>query len=67
MTLTFTFQGIQLSAADFPRDLAGWVAFSIAYAGTTGCRDKEAAIELLMYEAEKIIEQVAAGKPPEEG
>lgn len=62
--LTFNYHGVELSASDFPRDLKGWIAFSIAMAFNTRCRDKEAALELLMYEADKIIDQVKTGKAP---
>ena len=60
----FDYHGIPLSASDFSRDLKGWVAFSILFAANTHCRDKEAALELLNYEAEKIIEQVKTGNAP---
>ncbi len=62
--LAFEYNGIYLSADDFPDNLKGWVAFSIAFVANTRCRDKEAALELLLYEAEKIIEQVKTGKAP---
>ena len=62
--LTFDYHGVEISAADFPKTLQGWVAFSIAFAHNTHCRDKDAAMELLMHEADKIIEQVKTGKAP---
>jgi len=62
--LTFDYHGVELSPSDFPRDLQGWVAFSIAMAFNTRCRDKDAALELLLHEADKIIEQVKTGKAP---
>jgi len=62
--LSFDYHGVEMSAADFPRDLRGWVAFSIAFAFNTRCRDKEAALELLLHEADKIIEQVNTGDAP---
>lgn len=60
--IEFDYHGVKLSASDFPRDLTGWIAFSIAMAGSTRCRDKDAALELLNGEAERIIEQVKTGK-----
>lgn len=62
--LTMIVNGVELSASDFPRTLEGWVAFSIAFANNTHCRDKEAAVELYLYEAERIIAQVKTGKAP---
>ena len=62
--MTFDYNGIELSADDFPRDLQGWVAFSIAFAANTKCRDKAATMDLLLHEAERIIEQVKIGKAP---
>lgn len=62
--LTFNFSDIELSPTDFPRDLRGWVAYSIAYVGAVRSGDKEAALELLLYEADKIIQQVRTGKAP---
>ncbi len=64
MTMYFQYHAIELTAADFPKDLRGWVAFSIAMAAATHCRDKEAAMELLLHEADKIIEQVKTGEAP---
>ena len=61
---SFDFNGVGLSASDFPRTLQGWVAYSIAFAGSTMCANKEKALELLMYEAERIIEQVESGAAP---
>lgn len=63
--LEFDYHGIRLSAADFDRDLKGWVAFRIAMAFNTHCRDKSTALELLNYDAGRIIEQVKTGKAPE--
>lgn len=62
---SFDYHGVELSSSDFPRDLRGWVAFSIAFAWNTRCRDKEAALELLLHEADNIIGQVKTGKVPE--
>lgn len=62
--ITFNYNGVELSAADFPKTLQGWVAFSIAFAGNTRCRDNEAAVELLMHEAQSIINQVEKGTAP---
>jgi len=62
--VTFDYHGVEISPSDFPKNLRGWVAFSIAFAHNTRCRDKDAALELLMYEADKIIEQVKTGKAP---
>jgi len=58
------YHGVDISGADFPRDLRGWIAFSIAFAFNTRCRDKTAAIDLLLHEADKIIDAVHEGKPP---
>jgi len=63
--LSFDYHGVQLSSSDFSRDLRGWVAFSIAFAFNTRCHDKDAALELLMHEADNIIDQVKTGKAPE--
>ena len=62
--LSMDYHGVELAASDFPRTLEGWVAFSIAFAWNTRCRDKQAAVELLMSEAESIIRQVKEGKAP---
>ena len=62
--LTFMYNGVELSARDFSRDLKGWIAFTIAFANATHCRDKEAALELLTHEAERIIEACKQGTPP---
>ena len=62
--LTFFFGGVELSAADFPRDARGYIAFSIAFANATGCRDKDAALELLLYEADKLINVATTGMVP---
>ena len=64
MMMSIDYHGVELSASDFSRDLRGWVAFSIAYAFNTRCRDKSAALELLLHEADKIIEQVEKGVAP---
>ena len=55
--MTFDCHGV-ISASDFPRDLRGWVALSIVFAHNTHCKDRDAALELLLYEADRIIEQV---------
>ena len=62
--LTMDIHGVELSAADFPKDLQGYIAFSIAMACNTRCRDGQALKELLMSEAENIIERCRIGKPP---
>lgn len=62
--LSFDYHGIELTAADFEHSLKGWVAFNIAMAFNTRCRDKEAALELLNHAADEIIEQVKKGKAP---
>ena len=59
------YNGIDIEARDFPGTLQGYIAFCIAFAANTHCCDKEAAVELLMHEAENIIERVKIGKPPE--
>lgn len=56
--LTIKYHGIDIESQDFPEDLCGYVAFSIAFAWNTHCRDKNAAIELLLYEANGIIQKV---------
>ncbi len=56
--IVFDFHGVEISPSDFPRTLQGWVAYSIAFAHNTHCRDKAAALDLLMHEAEQIIERV---------
>ena len=62
--MTFFYNGIELSAADFPRTIQGWVAFSIAMAAATQCRDKAAALAMLEHEAEKVIRCARTGKIP---
>ena len=62
--LKIDYHGVEMSVSDFPRDLRGWVAFSILYAHNTRCRDKDAARDLLLHDADKIIEQVKTGKAP---
>ena len=56
--ISFNYHGVDLSVSDFPRTLAGWVAFSIAFDRNVQCCDKEAAMELLIHEAEQIINRV---------
>lgn len=63
--LTFDYNGHEICADDFPRDLRGWVAFSIAFAANTRCANKTGQLELLLHEADSIIEQVKTGKAPE--
>lgn len=62
MRVTFDYNGVEMCGADFPRDLRGWVAFSIAFAAATHCRDKQAALELLLHEADNIVEKVDAAR-----
>ena len=62
--MQFNFNGVPIYRSDFTNDLKGYVAFSIAFANVVKCRDREAALELLNHEAEKIIEQVKSGKAP---
>ena len=57
--------GSGISAADFPRNLQGWVAFSMAFAMNTRCRDKAAFVELLLRDAEKIVAQCKTGEAPD--
>lgn len=64
MKLSFDFNGLQMSASDFPRTLQGWLAFSIAFAAATQCKDKEAALELLLHTADDVIEKVKEGRVP---
>ena len=64
MSIEIDFHGVPLSASDFPHDLRGWIAFTILFASNTTCGNREAAIELLLYEADKIIEHVKEGAPP---
>jgi hypothetical protein len=54
------FGGVELTRADFDKSFRDYVAFSIAFAANTGCRDKEAALELLRYEADSLIEKSRA-------
>ena len=63
--LGFNFNGVHLTVSDFPRTLQGWVAFSIAFIQAVHPSSKEAALELLMHEAEQIIKQVEKGEAPE--
>lgn len=65
MPLEISFNGVYLSRSDFGNSIQDYIAFSIAFACDTHCRDKEAALELLQYEAEKLIEVVKAGKTPD--
>jgi len=58
--LSFQVNGIELTAADFPRTLEGWVAFSIAFAAATHCKDKAAALTLLRHEARGLMQRVRA-------
>lgn len=58
------YHGIDLSVSDFPNDLRGWVAYSIAFAANTHCGNKSAALKLLLMEADDIIAQVKTGKAP---
>lgn len=62
--LTLEYHDVELAASDFPRSLRGWVAFNIAHAFNTRCRDKAAALSLLLTAADGIISQVEEGAPP---
>ena len=62
MNMEFQFGGVYLNREDFDNSLRDYIAFSIAFAANTQCRDKDAALELLRYEAARIIECVKAGK-----
>jgi len=62
--LTIDFRGVELSVRDFPRTLQGWVAFTIAFSGNVACRNKAAAMKVLLSQAEAIIEQVKTGEAP---
>ena len=56
MEMIFDYNGVELSRSDFGNGPRDYVAFSIAFAHATFCRDKEAALELLYHEADKVIE-----------
>jgi len=56
--LSINYHGINLEAQDFPEDLRGYIAFSIAFAWNTRCRDKSCAVELLLCESDNIIQKV---------
>jgi hypothetical protein len=57
--------GLDIPIDSFDRNsLRDYIAYSIASTAAVHCRDNEAALELLRYEADKIIEQVKIGTPP---
>lgn len=57
--ISFDWHGVKLSANHFSRDLTGYIAFSIGFAGNTHCRDVDAATELLNHESRQLIQEVA--------
>jgi hypothetical protein len=57
MNLSFSINGIELSRSDFGDEHRDWVAFSIAFAMNTRCRDKEAFLELLLGTADGILDR----------
>lgn len=60
--------GVEVLVSDFHRggrDLRDWIAFSIASVANTHCRDKDALLDMLYYEADRIIEQVGVGHGPD--
>lgn len=59
MSITFEWNGFDFGRADFGNDLRDWIAFSLALLASTGCRDKEAALQLLYHEADSIIAKVS--------
>lgn len=60
MSWTINWNGVELSRADFGAedDLRDWIAFTIAFSLNAHCSDKAAALELLRYEADKIVAKV---------
>lgn len=53
--VSFFFGEHEMSIEDFSKDLKGFVAYTIAFAHSTKCRDKAAALELLDHMAEQIL------------
>lgn len=54
-TVSVDYNGVAISAGDFPRDLRGYVAWQIAVTLSTYCADKEAAVELLLAASDDIF------------
>ena len=57
--------GVEVLISDFNRndkDLRDWIAYSIASVANTLCRDKDALLELLYYEADEIIKRCVVGQ-----
>ena len=61
--ITFMVNGIEVSPSDFPKDLRGWVAYSVAFIANTHCSDKEAMLELYLHEADSIITRIQSETP----
>jgi hypothetical protein len=55
------FGGQMIGPHNLPKDQRGWIAWRIATASATLCRDTDAAVELLLYEAYRIIGEVKSG------